>query len=183
MSLYSGILKYISKPIVLVGLEGSGKTTVGRRLARRLAMPFHDSDQEIINKIGLNITEIYNEKGEDFFREQETKVINQLLQKGQLVLSTGGATFINQKCFDLIKEQAVSVWIKTDIETVISRIVKKANRPALAGGDTREILERLIKERSPFYEKANIIVETNISYSHMEVVSNIIESLEEYFSI
>ncbi len=183
MSLYSGILKYITKPIVIVGLEGSGKTTVGRRLARKLNMPFFDSDQQIINKFGLNITEIYNEKGENFFKEQEHETLKELLQKGQSILSTGGGTFVAKNNFDLIKNHAVSVWIKTDIETVISRIVKKTNRPVLASGDKREILEKLMEERFPVYEKADIQIETSIELNHMEVVDGIIELLENHFSI
>ncbi len=151
------------KTIVLVGLMGSGKTSIGKRLAKRLELPFFDSDTEVEGAAGCPIKEILNVFGEEAFESGEKRVINRLLtEEPTHILATGGNSFFYNSTRELIKEESISVWLKADIETLVTRVSRRSDRPMLTGDteNQREVLEELIAERYPLYGEADIHVET-----------------------
>ena len=149
------------RTIALVGLMGVGKSTIGRRLAQALELPFRDADQEIEQAAGCSIAEIFAARGEEEFRAGERRVIARLLHEGPHVLSTGGGAFMSPKTRALIKEKAVSVWLKADLDVLVRRVSRKDTRPLLVGKDPREVLQRLMAERYPVYAEAEIVIETD----------------------
>jgi len=146
------------RPLVLVGMMGAGKTTVGRRVANRLQRTFRDSDEEIERAAHMTIPEIFAQRGEAEFRAGETRVISRLLKEDDLVLATGGGAFANAETRAQIKAGAVSVWLKADAAILFERVSRRANRPLLRTPDPRGTLERLIAERYPIYAEADITV-------------------------
>ncbi len=148
------------KTIALVGLMGVGKSSIGRRLAAVLNLPFHDADEEIEKAAGRSISEIFAERGEPAFRDGERRVIARLLQEGPHVLATGGGAFVNPETRALIKQEAISIWLRADVEVLVRRVGRKDNRPLLKDRDPREVLERLARERYPAYAEADIAVDT-----------------------
>ena len=140
---------------------GVGKSTIGRKLAQALELPFQDADQEIEKAAGRSISEIFAERGEAEFRAGERRVIARLLESGPHVLATGGGAFMNAQTRALIKQKAVSVWLKADLEVMVRRVSRKENRPLLVGRDAREVLGKLMEERYPFYGEADLMVETD----------------------
>jgi shikimate kinase len=169
------------RTIVLVGLMGAGKTNVGRRLAQRLGLPFVDSDAEIEMAANATVAEIFENQGESVFRAGERRVIRRLLEGPNKVLATGGGAFMDADTRALIRAQAVSVWLKADIETLLHRVARRKHRPILNKGDPREILERLIAERHPFYAEAHITVETR-SAPPEATVEDVVEALRQYLA-
>jgi shikimate kinase len=145
--------------IVLVGLMGAGKTSVGRRLAEKLDIPFVDADHEIELAAGKTITEIFADHGEEYFREGERRVITRLLENGLQVLATGGGAFMNDETRGRIKENAVSLWLKADLEILLKRVAKRNDRPLLKD-DPEGVMRALIAKRYPVYAEANITVES-----------------------
>jgi shikimate kinase len=162
--------------IVLVGLMGAGKTTVGRRLADALGMPFKDADHEIEAAAGLTVSEIFEKYGEEDFRDGERKVIARLIEGEPCVLATGGGAFMNEETRALIKEHAVSVWLKAELELLLERVLRRDTRPLLKTGDPRDILGRLMDERYPVYSEADVVVESGEG-PHSKVVKAIAEEL------
>ena len=148
------------RPIVLVGMMGAGKTTVGRRLAAKLGRPFVDSDEEVEKAANMTIPEIFATHGEADFRAGEQRVIARLLRDGDIVLGTGGGAFINPETRALIKANAVSVWIKAELDLLFQRVARRSNRPLLKTADPRATLEGLIAQRYPVYAEADITVES-----------------------
>jgi shikimate kinase len=140
---------------------GVGKSTIGRRLAGALELPFRDADQEIEQAAGCSVSQIFAERGEVQFRDGERRVIARLLEEGPHVLATGGGAFMNAKTRALIKEKAVSVWLKADLDVLVRRVSRKDTRPLLAGRDPREVLQQLMNERYPVYAEADIVIETD----------------------
>jgi shikimate kinase len=174
------VLKRIRKQsIVLVGLMGAGKTTVGRRLATALNMPFMDADHEIEGAAGLSVAEIFEKYGEDQFRDGERKVIARLIEGEPCVLATGGGAFMNDETRALIKKTAVSVWLKAELELLLERVMRRDTRPLLKTGDPRDILGRLMDERYPVYSEASVVVESGEG-PHTRVVAAIIEGLAKW---
>lgn len=167
------------KTIVLVGLMGSGKTSIGRRLSKRLELPFYDSDHEVEAAAGCPIKEILSVFGEEAFLSGEYRVINRLLDQPTHVLATGGGSLINPDTQKLIKEKAISVWLKADLETLVARVSRRTDRPMLNEGNQREVLENLIKERYPIYENADIHVETFDEPTNV-TVDRVIQVMSEY---
>jgi len=149
------------RTIALVGLMGVGKSTIGRKLAQALNLPFRDADQEIEAAAGRSISDIFAERGEEEFRAGERRVIARLLEEGPHVLATGGGAFMNDQTRALIKERAISVWLKADLDVLVRRVGRKETRPLLAGRDARHVLEQLMLERYPVYAEADILVETD----------------------
>jgi len=164
------------RSIVLVGLMGAGKTTVGRRLADALNMPFKDADHEIEDAAGLSVSEIFEKYGEDDFRDGERKVIARLIEGEPCVLATGGGAFMNDETRALIKAKAVSVWLKAELELLLERVLRRDTRPLLKTGDPRDILGRLMDERYPVYGEADVVVESGEG-PHGRVVGAITTSL------
>lgn len=148
------------RSIVLIGLMGAGKTSVGRRLAHQLALPFTDADQEIEAAAGCTIADFFEMYGEPAFRDGEEKVIKRLLESGPQVLSTGGGAFMSKKTRNRIGKLGISVWLSADLNVLVRRTSRRNNRPLLRGKNIKETLARLIEERYPVYETADIAVET-----------------------
>lgn len=146
------------RPIVLVGMMGAGKTTVGRRLAARLGRHFVDSDEEVEKAANMTIPEIFAAHGEADFRAGEARVIARLLRDQDIVLGTGGGAFINPETRALIKNGSVSVWIKAELDLLFQRVARRSNRPLLKTENPRETLRQLIEARYPIYAEADITV-------------------------
>jgi shikimate kinase len=149
-----------TQPVVLVGMMGAGKSTVGRRLAQRLALPFADADLEIERAAGCSISDIFEFHGEASFREGERRVIKRILEGPPLVISTGGGAFIDPETHKRIRAKALSIWLRADLDTVVKRVKHNTNRPLLKDGDPRTILEKLMIERDPTYAKADVVVDS-----------------------
>ena len=169
------------KTIVLVGLMGCGKTSIGRRLAKRLELPFHDSDQEVEAAAGCPLKDILAVFGEDAFRQGEHKVISRLLGQANHVLATGGGSFSVDETRNIIKEKSISVWLKADLETLLARVSRRSDRPLLSEGDPKEILEGLIAEKYPIYETADVHVETFDEPANT-TVDRVIRAMSQYIS-
>ena len=165
-----------TKPIALVGMMGVGKTSIGKRLAQRLGLPFVDADHEIVEAAGLSIPEIFNRFGEAHFRDGERRVIARLFDGTRKVIATGGGAFINDETRALMLDRAVVIWLDADLETLIERTGRKSDRPLLAQGDPREILTRLAQERNPIYAQAHIHVKSQ-SNPHEATLEKIMEAL------
>lgn len=146
------------RSIVLVGMMGAGKSSVGKRLARRLVLPFADADTEIEQAAGMTIPEIFAHHGEPAFRDGEKKVIARLLENGPMVLATGGGAFMNEDTREAIARQGVSVWLKADLDLLLRRVRRRDDRPLLKNEDPAGTLARLIDLRYPTYAQAAITV-------------------------
>lgn len=166
------------KTIALVGLMGVGKSSIGRRLATALGMPFRDADAEVEKAAGRSIPDIFGELGEPAFREGERRVIARLLDEGAHVLATGGGAFMSDQTRALIKERAVSVWLKADLEVLARRIGRKGGRPLVAEKDPLEVLRAQAEVRYPIYEQADVVVETGDT-PHQVAVDAIIAALRQ----
>ncbi len=148
------------RPIVLVGMMGAGKTTVGRRLAAALNRRFIDSDAEIEIAAGMSIPEFFDTHGEADFRAGESRVIARLLADDDIVLGTGGGAYINADTRALIRARGVSVWLRADLDTLFSRVSRRSNRPLLKTADPRQTLKDLMDQRYPTYAEADVTVES-----------------------
>ena len=157
---------------------GVGKTTVGRRLAKALSLPFKDADAEIEAAAGRSVAEIFAERGESDFRAGERRVIARLLKGPPVVLATGGGAFLNAETRRAIKEKAISIWLKADLDVLVRRVKRRDTRPLLRTGDPREVLERLAAERYPIYAEADLTVETSES-PHDAAVAAILDALKQ----
>ncbi|MBA4782871.1 MAG: shikimate kinase [Rhizobiales bacterium] len=166
--------------IVFVGMMGSGKSAIGKRLAANLELPFADADSAIEVAAGMSISDIFESFGERHFREGERKVIARLLGEGPMVLSSGGGAFMDADTRALIAERGTSIWLKADIETLLERVRRKDNRPLLKNGDPETIMLDLLKAREPTYALADIIVESR-NQSHETVVEAVAMKLIEHF--
>lgn len=167
----------LGRSVVLVGLMGAGKSSVGRLLAERLALPFLDADNEIERAAGASIEEIFTHEGETIFRSGERRVIARLLAGAPAVIATGGGAFMDAATRAVIRERGISVWLKADLETLVGRTARRGGRPLLKRGDPREILARLIDERYPVYAEADLVVETGEDPAET-VAERIIDALE-----
>jgi shikimate kinase len=146
--------------VVLVGLMGAGKSCIGRHLAQRLGLPFVDADAEIEKAAGCSISEIFEQHGEQAFREGERRVIARLLEDGPQILATGGGAFMDPETREAIARRATSVWLRADLDLLLRRTGRRNTRPLLRTGDPKEILGRLIDERYPTYAMADIVVDS-----------------------
>jgi shikimate kinase len=166
----------LERSIVLVGLMGAGKSTVGRRLAAALRLPFHDADQEIETAAGCSISDFFDRYGEAAFRDGERKVIRRLLDGPRHVLATGGGAFMDPTTRALIKEKGLSVWLRANIDLLMERVTKRPTRPLLKNDDPRATMERLMAERYPIYAEADITVDSN-GGPHDAIVQQILSQL------
>ncbi|WP_201859512.1 shikimate kinase [Microvirga soli] len=169
-----------TRSLVLVGLMGAGKSTVGRRLAQSLKLPFRDADHEIEAAAGMTIPEIFAIHGEEHFRDGERRVIARLLQEGPIVLATGGGAFMNEETRRRIAEQAVSVWLKADLDVLMRRVRKRSTRPLLQNPDPEGTMRRLMDLRYPVYATADITVDSHEA-PHDKVVSELVKALRDWF--
>jgi shikimate kinase len=168
-----------ARTITLVGLMGVGKSSVGRRLANALDLPFRDADTEVEAAAGRSIPEIFASLGEPAFREGERRVIARLLDEAPHVLATGGGAFMNEETRRLIKEKSISVWLKADLDVLARRVGRKDNRPLLAGKDPASVLREQAAVRYPVYAEADVTVETTDSAHHV-TVDQVIRALTAY---
>jgi shikimate kinase len=164
------------RAIVLVGMMGAGKTTVGRRLATRLGRRFADSDEEVEKAAGMTIEDIFAAHGEADFRAGEARVIARLLKDRDLVLGTGGGAFMNAETRGLVQAEAISVWIKADFDLLFQRVQRRSNRPLLKTANPRETLQGLIDKRYPVYAEAHVTV-TSTDVPQDQVATQVIEAL------
>jgi shikimate kinase len=168
----------ISKPIVLVGIMGAGKTTVGSRLAKRLNLEFCDTDNLVQEKVGCSLHEIIKYAGEDFFHQKEREIIEEVLSDRPRVISTGGSAFLDERNRKVIKEKAVSVWLKADYDVILERVSRRNTRPMLENGKKEEILQNLMLEENDVFSEADINVNSGDG-PHMLIVEEILSKLKE----
>ena len=168
-----------ARTITLVGLMGVGKSSVGRRLANALELPFRDADTEVEAAAGRSIPDIFADLGEPAFREGERRVIARLLDETPHVLATGGGAFMNPETRALIKDRSVSVWLKADLEVLARRISRKDNRPLVAGRDPMGVLQDQADARYPTYALADVTVETGDAAHHV-TVDQVIQALSAH---
>ena len=168
----------LGRTVALVGMMGAGKSSVGRRLATRLGVPFKDADSEIEMAAGCSVSEIFERYGEPAFRDGERKVIARLLEEPPLILATGGGAFIDPQTRTRLKEHTVTVWIKAPVEVLINRVSRRGNRPLLQTANPRETLERLLTQRTPIYSEADLSIESDEG-PHSAAVDLILDALKE----
>ncbi len=168
-----------ARSLVLVGLMGAGKSTVGRRLAQTLQLPFRDADHEIEAAAGMSVPDIFSIHGEEYFRDGEKRVIGRLLQEGPMVLATGGGAFMNKETRQRIAELGISVWLRADLDVLMRRVRKRANRPLLNTEDPEETMRRLIAIRYPVYAQADLTVESHEA-PHDRVVAEVMRILSDW---
>ncbi|MDP4595138.1 MAG: shikimate kinase, partial [Beijerinckiaceae bacterium] len=167
------------RSIILVGIMGSGKSSVGRRLAARLGLGFSDADIEIESAAGMSINEIFAQHGEPYFRDGERRVINRLLKQRQMVLATGGGAFMNEQTRAAIARSGISVWLKAEHDVLMRRVRKRANRPLLQSPDPDKVMQDLMDERYPVYATADITVISGDG-PHDKAVDAVLDGLESY---
>jgi shikimate kinase len=175
----AAIAARITRPVVLVGLMGVGKSTVGRRLAAMLGRGFVDADEEIVKAAQRSIPEIFETFGEPYFRDGERRVIARLIDEGHGVIATGGGAFVDPATRAAVLEKGIAVWIDCDIDTLVERTARRGNRPLLKQGNPREILTRLAAERAPFYGQAHIRVVSETG-PHADTARAIIEAIDQW---
>ena len=166
------------RTIALVGLMGAGKSSVGRRLAHALGLPFRDADEEVERAAGRSVAEIFEDLGEAAFRDGERRVIARLLEEPPHVLATGGGAFMNPETRKLIADKAISIWLQADVEVLARRVSRKNDRPLLHGRDPHEVLGALARDREPIYALAELTVASGEAPHHITVQA-IIDALGE----
>ena len=177
------MIKKIDKIILLVGLMGSGKTSVGKRLAKKLNLPFVDGDQEIEKAAGLSLVDVLKCFGEEEYRAGEKRVMKRLLQGSPCVLASGGGSFVAEQTRQLAKLNAVTIWLKADVDVLYNRTAGRKHRPFLEGNDShlKNKLEKYISEEYPYYSEADIIVETKEEQVDNTVL-RVIEAINTFIS-
>lgn len=168
----------IDRPLVLVGMMGVGKSTIGRKLAHLLLLPFADADDEIVAAAKMPIAEIFEQFGEGYFRDGERRVIARLLEGGPAVIATGGGAFVQPETAALILDKGLPIWLDSDTETLVERVSRNNKRPLLRGGNVREIVTRMKAEREPAYARAAIKVMSDAG-PHGATVNRILEALDQ----
>jgi shikimate kinase len=171
--------KRLDRPVVLVGLMGVGKSTVGRRLARRLGVPFVDSDSAIEDASGLPAAEVFERYGERDFRDGERRLVARLIEGEVRVIATGGGAYVDPRTRELLNERAITVWLDAPVDILAERTSRRDTRVQLRTGDPKAVLERLSEERRPSYKEAHIHVKSGDG-AHRDVVDAIIFELETY---
>lgn len=165
-----------SRLIVLVGMMGAGKTTIGRRLAARLGLPFADADIEIEAAHRMSIPEIFDNYGEGYFRDGEARVIARLLDGGAMVLATGGGAFMREETRQRVQEKAISIWLKAEVDIIMRRVRRRADRPLLQTADPTGTVTRLLSEREPVYQQADLTIWSR-DVPHDKIVEECVEAL------
>jgi shikimate kinase len=174
------------RSLVLVGMMGAGKSSIGRKLAQRLNLPFVDADAEIERAAGMSIGDIFAKHGEPYFRAGEARVIARLLEGGPQVLATGGGAFMHPQSREAIRAKGISVWLKAEYDVLMKRIKRRSDRPLLKTEDPGETLRRLMQERDPVYAEADVIVHSrDVPHEIIiaEIISAVAQRLEEISAI
>lgn len=171
----------LDRPIVLVGLMGAGKSTVGRRLAKRLGLPFVDSDVEIEEASGASTADLFERYGEHDFRDGERRLVARLINGDVRVIATGGGAFMDPRTRQLLNERAITVWLDAPIDVLAERTTRRDNRPLLKQGNRTEILARLADQRRDSYAEAQIHIRSG-NGAHGDVVETIVSALRDYLT-
>ena len=173
------VAKRLDRPLVLVGLMGVGKSTVGRRLAKRLGLPFVDSDSAIEDAAGYSPAEMFERFGEQDFRDGERRLVARLVEGEVRVIATGGGAYVDPRTRELLNERSITIWLDAPVDILADRTSRRDTRAQLRQGDPKTTLERLSEERRPSYEQAHIHVKSGDG-AHREVVEAIVDALERY---
>ncbi len=168
-----------AQPIALIGLMGVGKTTIGRRLAKRMALPFFDSDEEIEKASGRTVAGYFRDHGETAFREGERRVIDRLLDGTPLILATGGGAYIPEDTRKVLNERALTIWLRGDFETIMERVSRKDTRPLLQVANPRAKMRELMDARYPIYGQAHITVDIRKG-THRRTVNAVYDAVKRY---
>ena len=152
--------KTFKSKIVLVGMMGSGKTTIGKLLSKEFSLPFYDSDEEIVKKLGMSIVDIFQSQGEEVFREEEAKTIKKILRKDQYICALGGGSLLSQEIRDIVKKDIISIWLQASVDDLYERLKDDKSRPKLDVMDTRNEIFNLNQQREKFYKMSDIVVNT-----------------------
>ena len=177
----SGAATRSSRTVALVGLMGAGKTAIGKRLAARLGLPFVDADDEIERAAGCTVSEFFERYGETEFRAGERRVIARLLEGPPHILSTGGGAYMDPDTRALLKAQAITVWLRAELDVLFDRVKKRAHRPLLRAGDPRDILARLMAQRYPIYAEADLVVDSTAQPTET-TTDQVIEALQRHLA-
>lgn len=169
----------LNRPLVLVGMMGVGKSTIGRKLGQMLNLSFADADEEIERAAQMPISEMFERFGEAHFRDGERRVIARLIDSGPSVIATGGGAFVQPETQALILDKGLTIWLDCDVATLVDRVSRKDTRPLLRGGNPREIVARLKAEREPAYAKATIHVQSDTG-PHSETVNRILQGIDQW---
>ena len=169
----------LDRPIVLVGLMGAGKSTVGRRLAKRLGLPFVDSDDAIEDAAGFSAAEVFERYGEADFRDGERRLVARLMDGDVRVIATGGGAYVDPRTRQLLNERSITIWLDAPVDILADRTGRRDTRPLLRNGDRKGTLERLAEQRGPAYAEAHIRVLSGQG-AHKDVVDSIVKALEDY---
>ena len=175
----AALAQRIDRPILLVGMMGVGKTSVGRRLAQTLNLPFTDADDEIVHAAQMSIAEMFERYGEAYFRDGERRVIARLVDSGRGVIATGGGSFVHPETRAMILSKGIAVWLDSDLEALLERVGRNSNRPLLRGGNPAEILARLKAERESAYAEAPIHVKSSQG-PHGRTVQKVLRELDAW---
>lgn len=167
-------------PVVLIGLMGCGKSTVGSRLAARIGAPFRDADAEIVKAAGMSISDIFAQLGESAFRDGETKVIQRLLTEEPMVIATGGGAFMAEATREAIRTHGISVWLHADLDTLVERTSRRKTRPLLNKGNPRDVLADLMAKRYPVYSQADFRVNSPMHGTADDVATNVFNALMQF---
>jgi shikimate kinase len=176
------LTELLDRPIVLVGLMGAGKSTVGRRLARRLGLPFVDSDIAIEEASGSPTAELFERYGENDFRDGERRLVARLVEGDVRVIATGGGAFNDPRTREILNQRAITVWLDAPVDVLAERTSRRNNRPLLHKGNPEQILSRLADERRGFYEEAQIHVRSTGAGAHHDVVEAIVTALRQHLT-
>jgi shikimate kinase len=172
-------MQRLKKTVVMVGMMGAGKTAVGTAVARSLAVPFRDSDEEIVKAANRSIPEIFERDGEGFFRARETEVLARLLRGAPCILSTGGGAFLSDMNRSLIRDAGIAVWLRADLDLLWQRVRHKTTRPLLRTANPRETLRQLYEARVPFYSQADVTVDSAADLSIDDMAAKVIAALKQ----
>ncbi len=160
-------------------MMGSGKSTVGKKLARKLNLQFYDSDKVLEDREALSIVDIHDFMGERYFYQKEEEVIKEIIGYGVVILSTGGSSFMNENIRNFIKEKTISIWLDSNLDTIYERVSRRNTRPELIASDNKkELLAKMLQEREPIFKQADIKIESDLEAHHL--VSTIIEKLDDF---
>ena len=173
------LAEQLDRPIVLVGLMGAGKSTVGRRLAKRLGLPFVDSDDAIEDAAGFSAAEVFERYGEADFRDGERRLVARLMDGDVRVIATGGGAYVDPRTRRLLNERSITIWLDAPVDILADRTGRRDTRPLLRNGDRKGTLERLAEQRGPAYAEAHIRVLSGQG-AHKDVVDSIVKALEDY---
>ena len=173
------LAKRLDRPVVLVGLMGVGKSTVGRRLAKRLGLPFVDSDSAIEDASGFSAAEVFERFGEADFRDGERRLVARLIEGDVRVIATGGGAYVDPRTRKLLNERAITVWLDAPVDVLAERTGRRDTRPLLRNPDPRGTLARLSEQRRPQYQEAHIHIKSG-NGAHRDVVEAIVRALEDH---